>query len=195
MAKKKKGRTTRKWLLGLGVPAVLIPGLLIAMVLGWNPTMLTSVKNYYQIKTIFPSNGTAVKVVDGDTFELQNGVGVRLIGIDAPNRGQAKWEAARAALTGLTQNKHVYLEYDRYQDDKYGRVLAWVWVGCEDEPSFLPADYMHLTYNSSRPGLTNNPTGCKDGKLVNEEMVLGGLASAEAYKERGALKYEKRILP
>lgn len=193
MAKKKKRRPTRKWLLALGVPAVLIPGLLIAMALGWNPTKLTSVKNYYQIKTIFPSSGTAVNVVDGDTFELQNGVGVRLIGIDAPNRGQDKWDQARDALTALTLGQRVYLEYDRYQDDKYGRVLAWVWVGCQKDPTFLPSDYMHLTYNSSRPGLTDNPEGCKDGRLVNEEMVKQGLASAEAYKERGALKYEGRL--
>lgn len=188
-----KNPWTRRRLLALGVPAVLIPGLLIAMVLGWKPTQLASVTNYHKIKSIFPSNGMVKSVVDGDTFELQNGVGVRLIGIDAPNRGETKWEAARDALTALIGDQRVYLEYDRYQDDKYGRVLAWVWVGCEKEPTFLPADYMHLTYNSSRPGLLDNPEGCKAGKLVNEEMVKKDLASAERYKERGELKYEKRL--
>lgn len=188
-----KNPWTRRKLLGFGIPAVLIPGLLIAMALGWNPAKLTSVKNYHEIKTIFPSSGMVETVVDGDTFTLQNGVGVRLIGIDAPNRGEDKWEAARAALTALTLDKRVYLEYDRYQDDKYGRVLSWVWVGCEKEPAFLPADYMHLTYNSSRPGLTDNPEGCKTGKLINEEMVKLDLATAKAYKERGELKYEKRL--
>lgn len=195
MAKKKKRRWTRRWLLALGVPAVLIPGLLVAMVLGWKPTQLTSVKNYYEIKTMFPASGILREVTDGDTFELQNGVGVRLIGIDAPNRGQDKWELARDTLTALIGGQRVYLEYDRYQDDKYGRVLSWVWVGCGTEPTFLPADYMHLTYNSSREGLKENPKGCKDGKLVNEEMARKGLASAERYKERGELKYEKRLLP
>lgn len=188
-------RWTRKKLLALGLPAVLIPGILIAMALGWNPTKLASVKTYHSITSIFPSNGKVASVIDGDTFELQNGVGVRLIGIDAPNRGEAKWEAAREALTTLTLGQRVYLEYDRYQDDKYGRVLAWVWVDCENEPSFLPANYMHLTYNSSRPGLQDNPEGCKDGKLVNEEMVRDDLASAKAYKERGELKYEQRVRP
>jgi len=52
---------------------------------------------------------------------------------------------------------------------------------------------LHLTYNSSRPGLTENPEGCKKGKLVNEEMVQQGLASVERYKERGELKYEARL--
>lgn len=195
MAKTKAKPPTRKWLLGLGVPAVLIPGLLIAMALGWNPTKLTTVNNYHAITSIFPTNGIVATVIDGDTFELTNGVLVRLIGIDAPNRGENKWETARVALTTLTLDKRVYLEYDRYQNDKYGRILAWVWVGCEKEPTFLPADYMHLTFNSSRPGLTDNPKGCETGKLANEEMVKQGLASAARYKDRGELKYEKRLLP
>lgn len=193
MIKKKAKRWTRRRLIALGLPAVLIPGILIAMALGWNPTKLASVKNYHDIKTIFPSSGMVASVTDGDTFELQNGVGVRLIGIDAPNRGVAKWDEAREALTGLINDKRVFLEYDRYQDDKYGRVLAWVWMDCERDPTFLPADYMHLTYNTSREGLKENPDGCKKGKLVNEEMVRRGLASTERYKERGEFKYEKRI--
>lgn len=190
---KRKSRWTKKRLVTLGVPAVLIPGLLIAMALGWSPTKLGGVKDYHQIKTIFPSSGVVTQVTDGDTFNLQNGVGVRLIGIDAPNRGEGKWEKARDALNDLTNGKRVFLEYDRYQDDKYGRVLAWIWMDCEREPSFLPADYMHLTYNSSREGLKENPEGCKKGKLVNEEIVRKGLASAEKYKERGELKYEGRL--
>ncbi|OGG30592.1 hypothetical protein A2973_01145 [Candidatus Gottesmanbacteria bacterium RIFCSPLOWO2_01_FULL_49_10] len=193
MAKKKDRRWSRRRLFALGVPAVLIPGFFIAMALGWNPAKLASVKNYHDIKTIFPSSGVVAQVTDGDTFELENGVGVRMIGIDAPNRGEGKWEEAREALVTLVSDKRAYLEYDRYQDDKYGRVLAWIWIDCEREPSFLPADYMHLTDNSSRGGLRENPEGCKKGTLVNWEMVRQGLASPERYKERGELKYEERI--
>lgn len=58
------------------------------MGLGWNPTKLASVKNYHQIKTIFPTSGVVTSVTDGDTFELQNGVGVRMVGIDALNCGE-----------------------------------------------------------------------------------------------------------
>jgi endonuclease YncB( thermonuclease family) len=188
-----KKRWDRKRLLAFGIPAVLIPGLAAAILLGWNPTKLEIAKNYQAIKTIFPSSGVVTRVNDGDTFELQNGVGVRMIGINAPDRGDVKWEDAGKALGDLIQDKKVYLEYDRYQDDKYGRVLAWVWMGCEKEPTFLPADYMHLTYNSSRDGLSENPEGCKEGRLMNEEMVEKGLALTTRYKERGELKYERRI--
>ena len=116
-----------------------------------------------------------------------------MIGIDAPNRGEKRWVEARDTLTSIVNDKRVYLEYDRYQDDKYGRVLAWVWIACENEPTFLPANYMHLTYNSSREGLMENPEGCNDGALVNELLVQKGLASTEQYKDRGELKYERRL--
>lgn len=186
-------RWDRKRLLALGIPAVLIPGILIAITLGWNPANLTKFKDYYAVKTLFPKSGVVKDVYDGDTFVLQNGVEVRLIGIDAPNRGEGKWKEATEALTTLIDDTRVYLEYDRYQDDKYGRVLAWVWIDCEAEPTFLPADYMHLSYNSSREGFTENPEGCTKGKLVNEEMVKAGMAQATRYKDRGELKYEERI--
>ncbi len=52
---------------------------------------------------------------------------------------------------------------------------------------------MHLSGNQSRKGLVENPTGCKQGKLINEEMVKAGMANAETYKDRGELKYEKRL--
>ncbi|MBI5613452.1 thermonuclease family protein [Candidatus Gottesmanbacteria bacterium] len=193
MAKRKAERWDRKRLLALGIPAVLIPGLAAAVLLGWNPTKLETAKNYQAIKTIFPTSGVVTHVGDGDTFELKNGVEVRMIGINAPDRGEVKWKEAGKELELLVLHRKVYLEYDRYQDDKYGRVLAWVWEGCEKEPTFLPADYMHLSGNESRKGLLENPEGCTQGNLINEEMVKKGFASSTRYKERGELKYERRL--
>ena len=192
--KKKVKRWTRERLLKLGIPSVLIPGIILAITLGWNPKQLSKATDYHKITTLFPESGIVTQVRDGDTFALRNGVEVRMIGINAPNRGTPLYSEAENILTNLIQSKPVYLEYDRYQDDKYGRILAWVWIDCERVPEFLPADYMHLTYNSSREGLTINPEGCRDGRLVNEEIVERGYATAEPYKERGELKYEKRLL-
>jgi micrococcal nuclease len=181
----KKVSTTK--LRKFGVPAVLIPGLVLASVLGW--TGWTKLENYRQSKMVFPDSGMVKQVFDGDTFELNSGVVVRLVGIDAPANDSASTNFLKSSIL----NRKVWLEYDRYQDDKYGRILAWVWINCESNPKFLPADYMHLTYNSSREGLTDNPTGCKQGKLVQEELTKKNLVSTVKYKDRGELKYEKRL--
>jgi endonuclease YncB( thermonuclease family) len=188
--KAKKPSWTTKALLALGIPMVLIPGVLLAHQYGWNPDIQT----VFQQSVRFPHSGNISGVEDGDTFLLDSGQPVRLIGINAPERGSSGFTAATQALVSFIVGKMVYLEYDRYQDDKYGRLLAWVWVGCEDDPAFMPADYMHLSKNQSRPGLTENPKGCMRGKLVNEEMVKSGFAKIVTYKDRGELKYEKRLL-
>ena len=104
------------------------------------------------------------------------------------------YKKAKEELENEILDRNVYLEYDRYQDDKYGRILAWVWIGCEKNPKFLPYDYMYKSNNKSKKGLPKNPTGCKKGKLVNEELVKSGLVKVVFYKDRGELKYQKRLL-
>jgi endonuclease YncB( thermonuclease family) len=194
MKKYRKNQWTSSKLLSRGVPAVLIPGLLVALALGWNGGALTQIQNWQEAKAVFPSQGIVQTIEDGDTFTLQNGRSVRLLGVNAPERGSSTYVAAQQTLANLLNNKQVYLEYDRYQDDKYGRILAWVWVNCEKAPDFLPANYMHYSGNASRPSLMENPKGCRDGKLVNEEMVRARMAVPIVYADRGKLKYEKRIM-
>lgn len=183
MAKK----LSAKDLLKKGVPAVLIPGLIAAGILGWKSGALEKVKDYYQIKALFPKSGVVAKIEDGDTFTLKSGVKVRLLGIDAP--AGTDTPASNYLASQLT-NRKVYFEYDRYQDDKYGRVLAWVWIDCEKSPTFLPADYMHKSGNESNEGLVENPEGCKDGKLINAELIKKDYADVVTYQDRGNLKYE-----
>lgn len=188
-----KKKLTAKQLKKLRVPAILIPGLILAGILGFKTGAFDKAINYYQIKQLFPTSGYVGQVEDGDTLTLMSGVRLRLIGIDAPDRGAKKYTEAKDELSKEVLNKKVYLEYDRYQDDIYGRVLAWVWVDCETTPQFLPFDYMHKSGNESMPGLTENPKGCKKGKLINEELVLAGFAKIVTYTDRGKLKYEERI--
>ena len=52
---------------------------------------------------------------------------------------------------------------------------------------------MHKNQSESNPGLTQNPEGCKNGKLINEEMVKDDFAVPVFYKDRGELKYQKRL--
>jgi endonuclease YncB( thermonuclease family) len=210
-------KLSARYLKKIGVPVVLISGILTAYTLGWDAKALLKASNYYSISRLFPQKAVVSKVEDGDTFLLRRNIPIRLMGINAPDKNEPNYEEAKKYLENLliensspalnTQHepftnsnkkanakyKRVYLEYDRYQDDKFGRLLAWVWVDCETTPKLLPANYMHKSDNESTPGLKENPAGCKKGKLVNEELVTKGLASPVIYAKRGELKYQVRI--
>jgi micrococcal nuclease len=71
------------------------------------------------------------RVADGDTFRCADGRRVRLIGIDSPESQQQPYGGrARDALLRLVPpGADVRLESDIAPTDRYGRVLAYVWVG------------------------------------------------------------------
>lgn len=88
--------------------------------------------------------------IDGDTIVLENNQRVRLIGIDAPeieNRkygreGEYYGEEAKQFLKQLIEGKDVRLE-DGYEPfDKYGRGLAYVYLG----DLFVNAELVRLGY-------------------------------------------------
>jgi micrococcal nuclease len=74
------------------------------------------------------------EVRDGDTVVLDTGQKVRLLGIDAPELEREGQPAdflahkAKRFLTDLAQGKRVRLEYDRVRYDRYGRVLAFLFL-------------------------------------------------------------------
>ncbi len=77
---------------------------------------------------------TVERVVDGDTFVLAGGERVRLIGVDTPETvrpgtavqtyGKEASDFAKKSLTG----KKVRLEFDVSEKDRYGRLLAYVYL-------------------------------------------------------------------
>lgn len=182
---------TAKELRKMNFPRSAILGVLLAMAIGVGGLNAGKIKNFYQYKEIFPESGVVAKVEDGDTMELDKGQRVRLIGVNAPERGKENYGEAKEYLSKLVTSNKIWLEYDRYQDDKFGRILAWVWLNCETEkPEFKPADYMHLNGKESRPYLTEKPEGCKEGELLNQKLVEAGMAVPVKYEGRGRLKYE-----
>ncbi|MBI2325774.1 thermonuclease family protein [Candidatus Collierbacteria bacterium] len=194
LKKKKKIKISREGLMKRKLPYAGVGFVMIMLALGINKfSDLNKIKDYQERLDATRWAAAAKEITDGDTFVLTNGVTVRLVGINAPEKGKTDGEEATVYLTKLIKDKRVYLEYDRYQDERFVRILAWVWVNCESEPKFLPYNYMHLTYNQSKPGLTENPEGCKKGQLVNEMMVKKGLAKTTFYKDRGEMKYEERL--
>ena len=68
-------------------------------------------------------------IVDGDTIEIETGERVRLIGIDTPESYEPYYSEATAKLTQLIGNNKVRLESDVEDEDYYGRLLRYIWVG------------------------------------------------------------------
>ena len=77
---------------------------------------------------------TVSRVVDGDTVDLADGTKVRFVGINAPESVdphrpvQPYGKEASAYVKSLLQGKEILLQPGRTPRDKYGRLLAWVWL-------------------------------------------------------------------
>ena len=71
------------------------------------------------------------RIVDGDTFYCRDGVKVRPIGFDAPERGQPEiYGLAREALARLlAPGDTVRLEHDVALADRYGATLRLIGTG------------------------------------------------------------------
>lgn len=102
------------------------------------------------------------RVVDGDTLKLANGDRVRLIGVDTPEYHysekllrdarksgrdvkeiQALGAKASAFTRSLCDGKKVRLEFDVEKHDKYGRLLAYVYL---EDGTFINARIIEEGY-------------------------------------------------
>ena len=71
---------------------------------------------------------TVTKVIDGDTITLSDDNHVRLIGINTPEKGQFYYQEAKDKLTSLVEGKEVSLVKDKTNNDRYGRLLRYVYL-------------------------------------------------------------------
>lgn len=78
--------------------------------------------------------GIVTRIADGDTLYVQDATHnrhkVRLLGIDAPEHGQAFGELSRQSLAGLTYLRPVSVDWRAR--DIYGRILGRVRVAAPD---------------------------------------------------------------
>jgi endonuclease YncB( thermonuclease family) len=77
------------------------------------------------------SDGTkklVTKVIDGDTFLIEGGYSVRVLGIDADERGYPCYDEAKRGLEDLVLGKEVKLELGKEDLDQYCRYLRYVFV-------------------------------------------------------------------
>jgi len=92
------------------------------------------------------------RVVDGDTIIISmNGQDerVRLIGVDTPETKHPKkpveyfGKEASAFTKAMVEGKKVRLKYDQEKRDKYGRLLAYVYL---EDGTFLNAEIVKQGY-------------------------------------------------
>lgn len=110
---------------------VIIIIILILILLGLNFLIIPQFSGE-SIKDIEKSDkGTYVlvtEVTDGDTIVIQGGERVRLLGINAPEKGEEYYSEAKGYLSELILHEEIYLEKDRTERDRYDRLLRWIWL-------------------------------------------------------------------
>lgn len=150
------------------MPASLLIGLAL---ITWGPDAASQVQEQPPV-----TEAVVARVADGDTVVLDTGQKVRLLGIDAPELEREGQPAdflahkAKQVLTGLALGKRVRLEYDRLRYDRFGRVLAYV---------FLP-DGVNLSREMVQQGLARVYT-VPPNKRFHEELLA---AQREAISAR-----------
>ncbi|OGY43005.1 MAG: hypothetical protein A2Y67_03395 [Candidatus Buchananbacteria bacterium RBG_13_39_9] len=76
-----------------------------------------------------------IRVVDGDTIVLDTKAKVRLLGVDTPELHHPKKpvqcfaQEAKDFTARQVLNQKVKLTFEGQRQDRYGRLLAWVWYG------------------------------------------------------------------
>lgn len=88
------------------------------------------------------------KVRDGDTFEIEGGKAVRMIGVDTPETVDPRrpvgcfGKEASSTTKNLIFGKQVFLERDVSETDKYQRLLRYVYLPLADGELLFVNDYL-----------------------------------------------------
>ncbi len=110
-----------------------IPRLLVLLLVIAGLVVSIILKEHFKSAPLAPVPSTPpqgnIKVLDGDTFVDAEGETIRLLGIDTPEKGQAFANDATESLRHLLSGgKHLRYEFGKEHNDRYGRLLAFVYT-------------------------------------------------------------------
>ncbi len=127
-------------------------------------------------------------VIDGDTFRLETGETVRLIGIDAPELSQPGGKTSREYLAHLILDKGITLETGQEDRDKYNRLLRFVYIGntCINE-EMIRQGYAEARY------LTDSLREYYIQLEVEAEIAKTGLWSRNIFQPRSQLNWDTEV--
>lgn len=126
----------------------------------------------------FDSNGVVTKVIDGDTVII-NGESVRLLGMDADEKGYPCYTSAKERIEALILSKNVNLEKDVEDKDQYQRYLRYIFLNGKNinlqmveeglaVARFSPENTKYKTeILSAEKDARENKKGCKWGEIQN----------------------------
>lgn len=73
--------------------------------------------------------GKCIKVIDGDTIDVENVGRIRFVGVNTPERGEDGYKEAKDYVKSQCLNKEVTIDVDSAKyTDKYERILGIVYV-------------------------------------------------------------------
>lgn len=107
-----------------------------------------------------------VNITDGDTFEIATGEKVRLICVNAPEKGEKGYEEAKDFLSNLILGEEVRLEQGTEYKDSYGRLLKYVYLNTSGEEIFINKEIVQQGYGKLFP-YGNNTEKC--GEIAGVE--------------------------
>ncbi|CAB9529167.1 function [Seminavis robusta] len=117
-------------------------------------------------------------VYDGDTITLYNKRRVRLLGIDTPELQpkQAFSEEAREYTKERCLEQHIWISFETggEQEDRFGRLLAWVWIPNDD------GTFECVNEGLLKEGLASVYTPSKSTKLSSKNKLLALQKEAKA---------------
>ncbi len=96
-------------------------------------------------------------MTDGDTLKLANGDSIRLVGIDAPEKGACGSVKAAELLSRLTLGERVTLVAPVSDRDRYDRLLRYVDVSGTDAGRELIGSGLAIARYDSRDGYEQHP--------------------------------------
>lgn len=139
------------------------------------------------------------KVIDGDTFLIEGGYSLRVLGLDADERGYPCYEAAKNKLEELVLNKEVKLEKSLEDKDQWCRYLRYVFEGDKNislelvkeglaVARFSPEDIKYREeITLAEKGAKENKIGCK----WSASVPLSGAAADKSFDEKAEFSWEK----
>lgn len=133
---------------------------------------------------------TVQRVIDGDTYVIETGERVRMIGINAPEMKTEQGPAAKLHLKQLIEGKEVNLikdETGKQKDkDKYGRLLRYTELNGADINQLMVCNGFAIVYTRFGFGKSAEYKKCQQQAKQNRLGIWGGSNSNDTVAEQKA---------